>query len=132
MNNHKVDLNTASVEELTELPGIGPALAKRIIQYRETVHPFEEPVEITAVPGISERMYQAIASLLTVTPPQSPPAPTTPLASPTEAPPPEETVEAAPPPEEPPPEAPEPPSPEKPPEEKPSPPAPPLQRKPPP
>ncbi len=66
MIEQKVNLNTATIEELTQLPGIGPALAGRIITYRKTVHSFEEPVEITAVPGISERMYRAIADRLTV------------------------------------------------------------------
>lgn len=66
MIEQKVDLNTATVEELAQLPGIGPALAGRIITYRDTVHPFQEPVEITAVPGVSEKIYQAIADRLTV------------------------------------------------------------------
>jgi hypothetical protein len=59
-------LNTANAGELYQLPGIGPTLAVRIITYRETVRPFEEPVEITAVPGVSEKMYLAIADRLTV------------------------------------------------------------------
>ncbi len=63
-----VDLNRATVEELQAISGIGPTLAERITTYRETVHPFEEPVEITAVPGISEKTYRAIADHLTVAP----------------------------------------------------------------
>ncbi len=66
MTEQKINLNTATVEELTQLPGIGPTLAERIVTYRDTVHPFEEPVEITAVPGVSEKMYRAIADRLTV------------------------------------------------------------------
>lgn len=66
MTEQKVNLNTATIEELTQLPGIGPAVAERIITYRDTVHPFEEPIEITTVPGISEKMYHAIADRLTV------------------------------------------------------------------
>jgi competence ComEA-like helix-hairpin-helix protein len=66
MNEHKVNLNTATANELVQLPGIGPTLAVRIITYRETVHPFEEPIEITAVPGISDKMYCAIEDRLTV------------------------------------------------------------------
>ena len=64
--NTKINLNTTTVEELAQLPNIGPKLAKRIIEYRDAVRPFENPVEITAVPGISEQMYQAIADRLTV------------------------------------------------------------------
>jgi competence ComEA-like helix-hairpin-helix protein len=66
MNEQKVNLNTATANELVQLPGIGPTLAVRIITYRETVHPFEEPIEITAVPGISDKMYCAIEDRLTV------------------------------------------------------------------
>ena len=66
MTEQKIDLNTATADELHRLPGIGPTLAVRILTYRETVRPFEEPVEITAVPGISEVKYRAIADRLTV------------------------------------------------------------------
>ncbi len=66
-----VDLNSATTEELETLPGIGPTLAGRVVEYRETVHPFEEPVEIAAVPGISERMYRDLADRLTVTVPSA-------------------------------------------------------------
>ncbi len=66
MNEQMVNLNTATANELVQLPGIGPTLAVRIITYRETVHPFEEPIEITAVPGISDKMYCAIEDRLTV------------------------------------------------------------------
>jgi competence ComEA-like helix-hairpin-helix protein len=62
----RVDLNVATVEELSCLPGIGPTLARRIIEYRESVHRFEEPVEITAVPGIAEVTYERIKARLMV------------------------------------------------------------------
>ena len=62
----KIDLNTATVDELRQLPGIGPTLAARIVNYREEIRPFEEPVEITAVQGISESMYDNIAARLIV------------------------------------------------------------------
>ena len=48
-----VNLNTATVEELSRLPGVGAKLAGRIIEYRTKVHPFREPAEITQVRGIS-------------------------------------------------------------------------------
>jgi competence ComEA-like helix-hairpin-helix protein len=63
-----VDLNTATMEELQQLPGIGEALAARIVNYRVEVQPFEEPIEITAVPGVSEAMYDRISERLTVSP----------------------------------------------------------------
>ncbi len=66
MPEQKIDLSTATAEELAQLPGIGPKLGWRIVAYRDAVRPFEEPSEITSVPGISENMYQAIADRLTV------------------------------------------------------------------
>ena len=63
-----IDLNTATAKELSQLPGIGPVLAARIVNYRVEVRPFEEPIEITAVPGISETIYTRIADRLSVGP----------------------------------------------------------------
>jgi hypothetical protein len=62
----KIDLNTADLETLMTLPGIGWELAERIIEFREAVHPFDEPIEIAAVKGISERMYRQFADRVTV------------------------------------------------------------------
>ena len=76
----QVDLNRADLKTLRTLPGIGAKLAQRIIQYRQEVHPFEEPVEITAVPGVSEKMYREFAHLLTAVPVEGWPPPDTDLA----------------------------------------------------
>ena len=64
----KIDINTADLATLTTISGIGPALAERIIEYRETVHPFEEVIELAAVPGISEKMVRDFEELVTVKP----------------------------------------------------------------
>ncbi len=61
-----VDINNADAASLANLPGIGEVLAVRIIEYRETVHPFEEIMELTAVPGISERMVRQIEDQIMV------------------------------------------------------------------
>ncbi len=74
MTEEKTDLNTATAEELRQLPGIGPALAERIITYRSTAEGFQEPAEITAVPGIGERTYETIADRLAVVSPEGAPA----------------------------------------------------------
>jgi hypothetical protein len=76
----QVDLNRADLKTLRTLPGIGAKLAQRIIQYRQEVHPFEEPVEITAVPGVSEKMYREFAHRLTAVPVEGWPPPDTDLA----------------------------------------------------
>jgi len=63
-----ININEADIATLTGITGIGEALAARIVAYRETVHPFEEVIELTAVPGISERMVRSFADQVTVEP----------------------------------------------------------------
>ncbi len=53
----KININTASEEELKSINGIGDALAKRIIEYREEHGPFKDIQEITNVSGIGEKKF---------------------------------------------------------------------------
>jgi competence ComEA-like helix-hairpin-helix protein len=69
----KIDLNTATVEELTQLLRIGLKMARRIIEYRETVGPFGKPEDLTAVPGIGGETYRRLADRLTVSAAAQPP-----------------------------------------------------------
>jgi competence ComEA-like helix-hairpin-helix protein len=69
----KVDLNTATVEELTQLLRIGLKIAGRIIEYRETVRPFEKKEDLMAVPGIGRETYRRLANRLTVSQAAQPP-----------------------------------------------------------
>ncbi len=63
----KVNINTASVEELDQrLPGIGPALAQRIVDYRQRNGGFKSPEDIMEVSGIGEKRYEQIKDLITV------------------------------------------------------------------
>ena len=55
-----VNLNTATVEELQQLPEIGPAHAKAIIQFREKSGPFRRVEDLLAVRGISKRILEKI------------------------------------------------------------------------
>jgi competence protein ComEA len=55
-----INLNTATAAELQRLPGIGPALAKRIVEFREKRHGFKRVEELLAIPGISEKKWLAI------------------------------------------------------------------------
>ena len=60
-----LNLNTASANELAELPGIGPVLAERIVEYRRINGPFRYPYEITDVNGIDEKTYTALRDRIT-------------------------------------------------------------------
>lgn len=61
-------LNSASAAELEALPGIGPALAKRIVEWRSEHGRFRTVDELEAVPGIGPSLLQRIAPLLRIDP----------------------------------------------------------------
>lgn len=62
----KIDLNTASLEELDTLPGIGPVLAQRILDYRAENGGFASVEEILNIQGIGEKTYAKIVDLVKV------------------------------------------------------------------
>jgi competence protein ComEA len=61
-----VNINTASVEELDTLPGIGPAIAQRIVDYRTEYGPFATIEDITNVKGIGPATFEKLKGLITV------------------------------------------------------------------
>ncbi len=62
----KVDLNTASAEELDTLPGIGPATAAKIVADREANGPFRAVQDLMRIPGIGAKKSDALKDLVTV------------------------------------------------------------------
>ena len=61
-----VNINTASLDELNALPGIGPNLAQRIIDYRDENGPFSTIEDIMNVSGIGTSIFEEIKGLITV------------------------------------------------------------------
>jgi competence protein ComEA len=62
----KINLNTATLEELMTLDRIGPKYAQRIIDYRDTYGPFEKIEDIMKVKGIGPKTFEANKDKITV------------------------------------------------------------------
>jgi competence ComEA-like helix-hairpin-helix protein len=60
-----LNLNTASVDELDLLPGVGPATADKIVRYREK-HPFRSVRQLMRVDGIGPKSFDRLKPYLTV------------------------------------------------------------------
>lgn len=62
----RININTAGKDELVALPGIGPALAEKIILYRERHGNFEQIADIINVSGIGSKIFEDIKDLITI------------------------------------------------------------------
>lgn len=59
-----ININTATAEELEELPGIGPAYARRIVEWREENGDFTSKEQLLEIRGIGERRLESIKPLI--------------------------------------------------------------------
>jgi competence ComEA-like helix-hairpin-helix protein len=62
----RININTASAEEFMRIPGIGPALAARIVEFRRKHGRFKRPQEIIIVRGMSAKRYRQIVHLIRI------------------------------------------------------------------
>ena len=58
--NEKININTADAAELDKLPGVGPSLAARIVEWRKNKGPFSDGADLKKVPGIGEAKFQQL------------------------------------------------------------------------
>jgi competence protein ComEA len=72
----QVDINRADWPELSQLPGIGPTLARRIIESRQSEGPYQDHDDLLRVRGIGPKTLERLRPyLLPLAPPESPPGP---------------------------------------------------------
>ncbi|HVN08044.1 MAG TPA: helix-hairpin-helix domain-containing protein [Patescibacteria group bacterium] len=63
---HPIDLNSATAEELQQLPGIGPVTAAQIIHFREVSGPIRRPEDLLAIPRITRHSLDRIRPYIVV------------------------------------------------------------------
>ncbi len=61
----KININKATVEELSTLERIGPSYAQRIVDYRNENGPFQKPEDIMKVRGIGIKAFEANKDIIT-------------------------------------------------------------------
>jgi competence protein ComEA len=62
----KININKASVQQLDTLPGVGPSIAQKIVEYRSSRGDFKSIEELNNVSGIGDEKYKDIKDLITV------------------------------------------------------------------
>jgi competence protein ComEA len=66
-----VNLNTATAEQLATIPGVGPKMAERIIDYRQKNGGFKKVEDLMNVSGVGEKSFLKMKPLIVVTAPKS-------------------------------------------------------------
>jgi comEA protein len=67
-----VNINTATSEELQQVPGIGPATAQKILQMRKSYGPFKSIDDLLAIRGLGQKRFDKMRKYLTVGKPAAP------------------------------------------------------------
>ena len=62
----RVSINSASASQIEQLPGVGPVLAQRIVEYRDAHGSFRQLRDLLNVPGIGDSKYAQIADMATL------------------------------------------------------------------
>ena len=62
----KVNINSASAEQLSTLPGVGAKLAARIVEHRQKAGPFKSVQELMNVKGVGEKNFEKLQPYLTI------------------------------------------------------------------
>ena len=66
MKEEKININTATIEQLDELPGVGEATANKIVNHREENGEFKSIEEIKNVNGIGDKKFEDMKELICV------------------------------------------------------------------
>jgi competence protein ComEA len=66
-----VNINTATATELEKLPGVGPATAARMIEYRQKNGGFKKVEDVMNIRGIGEKSFLKLKPLITIAPPKA-------------------------------------------------------------
>ena len=66
---HPIDLNTATVKELEQLPGVGPTTAKAIVDFRTKAGRFRRVSDLLVIRGISDAKLKKMRPYITIGPP---------------------------------------------------------------
>ena len=69
-NSVKVNINTASPDELVQLKGVGAKYAAKIVEYREKNGPFKLPEELSQASGIGQKTFEANQEVIIVEEPK--------------------------------------------------------------
>lgn len=64
VHQYRININSAKLKELDNLPGIGPSMAQRIIDHRNQNGPFQSLDEITKVKGIGAKSFEKIKGFI--------------------------------------------------------------------